>query len=86
EQATRRGELEMELRRAIVDGQLFVVYQPVVSLQATSDHAGLSPHAAGVEALVRWRHPRKGVVPPGEFIEIAEETGVINDLGRFVLL
>ncbi|MDO9074303.1 MAG: EAL domain-containing protein [Rubrivivax sp.] len=77
DRAQRRGNLETELRLAIAGGQLFVVYQPIVALADGS--------AAGVEALVRWRHPQRGTVPPGEFIEIAEETGLIAPLGAFVL-
>ena len=77
EQAWRRGSIEGELRRAITEGQLFVVYQPIVDLGS-----GL---AVGAEALVRWRHPERGIVPPIEFIEIAEETGLIGRLGEYVL-
>ena len=77
EQAWRRGSIEGELRRAITDGQLFVVYQPIVDLR--------NGRAVGAEALVRWRHPERGIVPPIEFIEIAEETGLIGRLGEFVL-
>lgn len=77
QQAWRRGSIEGELRRALTDHQLFVVYQPIVDL-----HTGL---AVGAEALVRWRHPERGIVPPIEFIEIAEETGLIGRLGEFVL-
>jgi EAL domain-containing protein (putative c-di-GMP-specific phosphodiesterase class I) len=58
-------------------GQLRVVYQPIVLLE--------TGRIAGVEALVRWDHPDRGVVPPGEFIEIAEENGAILPIGRWVL-
>jgi EAL domain-containing protein (putative c-di-GMP-specific phosphodiesterase class I) len=69
--------LATDLRAALRDGQLFVVYQPVVELgQGRLD---------GVEALARWRHPARGLVPPAEFIAIAEETGLIGELGDFVL-
>jgi diguanylate cyclase (GGDEF)-like protein len=81
ERAARRGDIEAELRQALVDEQLFVVYQPVVGLLAN----GRTDCAAGVEALVRWRHPLRGVVPPSEFIEVAEECGLIGALGDFVL-
>ena len=77
ELACRRGSLEAELHLALEEGQLFVVYQPIVMLAGGA--------VAGVEALVRWRHPLRGTVPPIEFIEIAEETGLIGPLGEFVL-
>jgi len=81
ERAARRADIESDLRQALVDDQLFVVYQPVVGLRAD----GATDHAAGVEALVRWRHPVRGVVPPIEFIQVAEESGLIGALGDFVL-
>ncbi len=81
ERAVQRGGIEVELRRAIADRQLFVVYQPVVGLRVD----GVIDRMAGVEALVRWRHPTRGVVPPIEFIGVAEETGLIGRLGDFVL-
>lgn len=77
----QRGSIEADLRIAIDDGQLFVVYQPVVGLQAR----GGIDRSAGVEALVRWRHPARGIVPPLEFIGVAEECGLIGKLGSFVL-
>ena len=69
--------MESDLRRAIATDELFVVYQPVVRM---SD-GGLE----AAEALVRWRHPRLGLLPPVEFIAIAEEAGLIDALGAFVL-
>lgn len=69
-----------ELRAAIADGQLTVHYQPVISL--------IDPHAPaldGFEALVRWRHPTRGLVPPDQFIELAEQSGLIDQVGDFVL-
>jgi diguanylate cyclase (GGDEF)-like protein len=81
ERAARRADIESELRQALLEEQLFVVYQPVVGLRAD----GATDHAAGVEALVRWRHPVRGVVPPVEFIPVAEESGLIGALGDFVL-
>ena len=81
ERAARRADIESDLRQALVDDQLFVVYQPVVGLRPD----GTVDHAAGVEALVRWQHPVRGVVPPFEFIQVAEESGLIGPLGDFVL-
>jgi diguanylate cyclase (GGDEF)-like protein len=75
--ARERACLETELRLAINDGQLRVVYQPITHLGDFS--------VAGVEALVRWQHPQRGVVSPTEFIGVAEETGLIAPLGAYVL-
>lgn len=72
-----RLQLEIQLRRAIEDGQLEVFYQPKLEL-ATG-------RLSSAEALVRWRHPVRGMVPPGEFIGLAEETGLIAEIGEFVL-
>ena len=79
--AEQRGDIEVALRRALAENELFVVYQPVVGLRPDS---GIE-QCAGVEALVRWRHPVRGLVPPVEFIGIAEESGLIGALGHFVL-
>ena len=66
-----------ELRQAVDSNQLRVVYQPIVHLgQATP---------AGVEALVRWQHPRRGLLAPAEFIQVAEDTGLVVPLGAWVL-
>ena len=75
--ATYRGLVETELRQALDQGELFVVYQPIVALGGGS--------AVGVEALVRWQHRLRGMVPPLAFIDIAEQTGLIGALGVFVL-
>jgi len=76
-QILARLHIETELRHALEDRQLCVFYQPIIELAS-----GL-PVAA--EALVRWRHPRHGLIPPLDFISIAEETGLIMELGRHVL-
>ena len=81
ERAMQRGRIEVDLRLALAEGQLFVVYQPIVALQAP----GADSRCVGVEALVRWRHPRRGIVPPIEFIGVAEECGLICALGDYVL-
>jgi diguanylate cyclase (GGDEF)-like protein/PAS domain S-box-containing protein len=75
--AVERLELQADLKHAIDNGELFLHYQPVVSL---SDGT-----IAAVEALVRWQHPRRGVVAPAGFIGVAEESGLIVPLGRWVL-
>lgn len=81
ETAFKRASMDAALRLALSKGQLFVVYQPVVGLLP---HGVIDP-SAGVEALVRWQHPERGVVPPYEFIGLAEECGLIGALGDFVL-
>jgi diguanylate cyclase (GGDEF)-like protein len=72
----RRG-LEMDLRQAIVDGGFEVYYQPILNLR--------SNRISGCEALLRWRHPKRGMISAAEFIPVAEETGLINQLGEWVL-
>ncbi|WP_397450875.1 phosphodiesterase DibA [Pseudomonas sp. NA-150] len=75
--AQLRVELDSELRRAIESEELRVFYQPV--------HDLYSGRMLGVEALVRWQHPQRGLVSPGEFIPIAEQSGLIADLDAWVL-
>jgi len=77
EQALRRLEMEDELRRAVADRALELRFQPIVEI-ATA-------RVVAVEALVRWPHSERGMISPLEFIPLAEETGVILDLGQWVL-
>ncbi len=72
-----RHALSAELARSLGRGELTVYYQPIVSVPAA--------RISGVEALVRWQHPTRGLIGPAEFVELAEETGTILPLGRWVL-
>jgi diguanylate cyclase (GGDEF)-like protein len=72
-----RAELEADLGRAVARGELWLAYQPVVELATGT--------VVGVEALVRWQHHALGPIPPGQFIPLAEETGQVERVGRWVL-
>ena len=73
----KRMELEMDLRDALEGGEFFLAYQPTVDL------SDMSP--TGVEALIRWKHPSRGIVQPDDFVPLLEDTGLIVDVGRWVL-
>ena len=74
--AVRRLEVERELRHALDRNELIVHYQPVLALN--------TGEITGLEGLVRWRHPERGLLDPGEFVCIAEDTGLIGPIGRWV--
>jgi len=77
EEAVERLELEHDIRRAISEQQFFLRYQPIVNLE--------NGRLKGFEALVRWDHPQRGPIAPDRFIPVAEETGMITDIGEWVL-
>ena len=77
ERAAGRLSLEGDLRRAVEQGEFQVSYQPLVSIS--------TGEVVGAEALLRWRHPERGLLPPDDFIPLAEEAGLISQVGKWVL-
>jgi diguanylate cyclase (GGDEF)-like protein len=77
EEAQRRAEIEHDMERALKAGEFFLEYQPIVGVESRAIRS--------FEALLRWRHPTKGVIPPDVFIPLAEKTGFILPLGNWVV-
>ena len=75
--ARERRNLEQELREAVSRNEMLLLYQPIIALQTGK--------TVGYEALLRWRHPRRGLLAPGEFLPLAEESGLIVELGDWVI-
>ncbi|GAA0532261.1 hypothetical protein GCM10010172_11280 [Paractinoplanes ferrugineus] len=76
-EAEKRRRAEHELHRALAEKQFEVYYQPIVDLDGE--------HTVGVEALVRWQHPTLGLLPPAEFLDLAEDLGLLPELGGWIL-
>jgi diguanylate cyclase (GGDEF)-like protein len=76
-EAHRRRELERDLRTAMAEGGFELHYQPLIDLR--------SDEVTGCEALLRWRHPVRGMISPADFVPVAEETGLIDEIGQWVL-
>ncbi|MCB1857595.1 MAG: EAL domain-containing protein [Gammaproteobacteria bacterium] len=77
DEVARRVLLEQELLNALRDDEFELFYQPLLTLD--------SGEITGVEALLRWRHPTRGLLAPGQFLSVAEESNIINDIGKWVL-
>ncbi len=77
-QAAARLQMLGDLRRAILGDELYLAYQPKLNTRSNTIHS--------VEALIRWKHPERGLIPPDDFIGAAEETGLVADLTRWVLI
>ena len=77
DEVSERVELERDLRNAVSLGQLHLVYQPIVGLPRGP--------SVGMEALVRWAHPTRGVLSPAQFIPLAEDSGMIVEIGNWVM-